>query len=311
MSSKASENRTSFQPLRTSGPLVASPLNFEDFIQSLETLRKSYGHQLLFRGHADSTWNLSTTLERNGVSGMRFDEYYRLTCAVGPEVNAFAHISAPEYSQTDIELFSDPQLLIDDKFPPSRFYPYLAYLRHHGFPSPLLDWSLSPFVAVFFAFREQNKAQLRAIFAYCDSPDGLRKHTLGNRVIRQLGPYVQTHHRHFRQQCNYTVCAKFDNTEQQWHYDSHQEAFQDTRNREHGLLWKFEILSSERDRILKHLNDYNLNAFSLFGSEEGLLETMWHRQYTLKQSKSTERSDLISDSPLQVVKKPPFGVGGS
>ena len=31
------------------------------------------------------------------------------------------------------------------------------------------------------------------------------------------------------------------------------------------------------------LNDYNLNAFSLFGSEESLLETMWFREYVLRQ----------------------------
>jgi hypothetical protein len=30
------------------------------------------------------------------------------------------------------------------------------------------------------------------------------------------------------------------------------------------------------------LNDYNLNAFSLFDSEETLLETMWFREHVLK-----------------------------
>src|SRR5579871_975887 len=33
-------------------------------------------------------------------------------------------------------------------------YDYMAYLRHHGFPSPLLDWTRSPYVAAFFAFRD-------------------------------------------------------------------------------------------------------------------------------------------------------------
>jgi hypothetical protein len=42
------------------------------------------------------------------------------------------------------------------------------------------------------------------------------------------------------------------------------------------------ILSSEREKVLRVLNDYNLNAFSLFGSQESLLETMWLREYTLK-----------------------------
>jgi hypothetical protein len=47
-------------------------------------------------------------------------------------------------------------------------------------------------------------------------------------------------------------------------------------------LWKFDLPSSEREKILGVLNDYNLNAFSLFGSEESLLETMWLREHVLR-----------------------------
>ena len=34
--------------------------------------------------------------------------------------------------------------------------------------------------------------------------------------------------------------------------------------------------------FLSRLNDYNLNAFSLFGSEESLLETVWFREYEMR-----------------------------
>ena len=39
-------------------------------------------------------------------------------------------------------------------------------------------------------------------------------------------------------------------------------------------------------RLPRPRNDYNLNAFSLFDSEETLLETMWFREQILRKSNS-------------------------
>jgi hypothetical protein len=39
-------------------------------------------------------------------------------------------------------------------------------------------------------------------------------------------------------------------------------------------LWKFNIPWTERLKVLRILDTYNLNAFSLFDSEESLMETM-------------------------------------
>lgn len=234
---------------------------------------------LLFRGQSDSDWRLATTLERAGCDGMSFVDYYRLVTSTGPAVETFAGIHVPNFDFEIEKSFQDLELFSLRRFPPNDLYSYMVYLRHHGFPSPLLDWSYSPYVAAFFAFRNQSGGgQKRSIYAYCEMPEGHKGGAVGEPTIRQIGPYVRSHRRHFRQQSDYTICGSFNGM--MWCFHPHETVFgsrpaQDT-------LWKFNLPSTERLKILSLLNEYNLNAFSLFDSEESLLETMWFREHILK-----------------------------
>lgn len=267
-------------------------LDWETFEQKVKELRAKYRSEsspLLFRGQGNSEWPLTTTLERSGAERMLFTEYYQLICAsMGPEVKTFAGVDVPTYDHKLCEPYRNSDLLyeVGDIFP-MPVYRYMAYLRHFGFPSPLLDWSRSPFVAAFFAFRNElptEKVQNRSVFVYCERPEGQKGGKLGEPRIRQIGPYVQTHERHFRQRCDYTICGSFDEN-YGWRFDSHQTVFDSELPRQ-DYLWKFDLPSSEREKILAALNDYNLNAFSLFGSDESLLETMWFREHILRKRQS-------------------------
>jgi len=266
--------------------------DWETFREKVKELRRKFPDEssaLLFRGQGDSKWPLTTTLERSDGGPMLFCDYYALICAsMGPELRTLAGVEVPDYDhRLGSTRFLDPSLLyeVGDPFP-MHVYRYMAYLRHFGFPSPLLDWSRSPFVAAFFAFRGDplgNKPGKRSIFAYCENRAAVKGGTLGQPLIRAMGPYVQTHERHFRQRCDYTICGNFDKN-YGWHFDSHQVVF-DHAHPMHDPLWKFNLPSSEWEKVFRDLSDYNLSAFSLFGTQESLLETLWSQEYLLRRPK--------------------------
>jgi hypothetical protein len=156
-------------------------------------------------------------------------------------------------------------------------YDLMVYLRHHGFPSPLLDWSRSPWVAAYFAFRNVLASSKKvAIFAYVDTLTGARTFVAGQARIHTMGPFVTTHKRHFLQQCEYTVCAAAN----PWTFQPYASALVGERHHQ-DLVWKIELPASERADALKALESHNLNAYSLYPSDEALMETLAARHILL------------------------------
>ena len=196
----------------------------------------------LFRGQSNAVWKLQTTLER--FTDQTFDsfDYYRTIRAVRPAVVSLTQkeLNLPEFSE---KMF----------FPVPTGYEFMVYLRHHGFPSPLLDWTRSPYVAAFFAFRSPRtlKDGRVAIYAYVEYPGEARGHLAGSPVVYGLGPYVETHKRHYAQQCEYTVCVKEVGDKRE--YCSHEAAFSDNAS-DQGALKKYTLPTSERGKVLKTYN---------------------------------------------------------
>jgi hypothetical protein len=246
----------------------------EEF-QARKTAGKGYMSAPLFRGQADWRRPLATTLERFSAKAWSVKGYYRLLLSVAPAVTSLTSKAWP----------LDPDLEVDERWAgPPPGYGFMIYLRHHGFPSPLLDWSRSPYVAAFFALArraEQPPPERAAVYAFVEQV-GRGKSGLADAAhIVGLGSYAVTHERHYSQQSEYTVCKK--RSGDSYVYCPHEEALRDGED-EQDILTKYVVPSSERGRFLRKLESMNIHAYSLFRDEVSLMETLAYRE--------VERPDL-------------------
>ena len=225
----------------------------------------------LYRGQGDATWGLNTTLERHAPSIRTITNYYKRVAVAKPLIESFTEHRWDPVDLREIQkLFSEYDR---PHFTGLPHYDYLVHLRHHGFPSPLLDWTKSLHIAAFFACLAPHGNRV-AIFAYQEFA-GAGKHGSSEAPqIRSQGPYVRTHPRHFLQQAEYTICWQF--LEGEWQFIPHRSVFDQNPNSQ-DRLWRFTMPASECPRILEKLDQVNINSYSLFQTEDSLMDTLRRR----------------------------------
>lgn len=222
----------------------------------------------IYRGQNIANWSLCSSLERLMSKPLPADNYIRMLEKARRRLNGVQENRWPKEAWETVSY----QKLRDGSLP---YFRFMAYLRHHNFPTPLLDWSRSAFVAAFFAFRDKPANDEVAIWRFVEEMGSGRTDFPISPHYIILGKDDGVHPRHFAQQSVYTVCAQLVDSDKV-QFASHipnpeDHVYTETPQLE---LTKFLIPATERPVALTALKRMNITPFSLFGSEDSLIHTL-------------------------------------
>lgn len=227
---------------------------YKDWVSTVIENKKEY----YYRGQMDASWKLQTAFHRKAENlNIGLDTYLN-------EILTGVHYYICAW-QNEIINCQDP----------NEFGSFLALLQHYGFPTPLLDWTLSPYIAAYFAFRDIDDKSPQCdyvkifIFDFQEWSKtfqqllDLRETKVA--YVSILLPYARFNSRIIHQRGTYTVTNQSDLG-----------AYILKRSNEvkKDFLYSFTLSVKERTAVMRELNLMGINEMALFPGLDGICKTM-------------------------------------
>lgn len=153
---------------------------------------------------------------------------------------------------------------------------FYSVLQHHGYPTPLLDWSESVWVAAYFAFENATRRTDKSVRIFAFDRIGWHK-TLQQKQLTMTRPHIsfmdiipRGNDRAGPQKSMFTVTNVDD-------IEAHILATE--RNVQQQFLWVIDIPTIDRDKALADLDDFNVNRSMLFPDLDGFCRSMRIKQF--------------------------------
>jgi hypothetical protein len=242
-----------------------SALKPRDDVTSWEEFKKFVltrdPYRFAFRGHGNNKWRLRTSFHRAGRASL-----VKFTNQDLPALHR--HLSGLITHRFN---FNDP---ID-------YAAFLSLAQHHGYPTPILDWTQSPFVAAYFAFRHLRKVNVAAEkvrVLILDATQWAAKFEAGSTLtpgflhMTMLEPLATNNPRALPQQSLSTV-TNIDDLEQ--YISTCEQRFGNT------FLTAIDMPARERRTVMQELALMGITAGSLFPGIDGACLQLKERFFDL------------------------------
>lgn len=224
---------------------------FKKFATSLEH------YKYMYRGQENSKWRLRTYFHRTGRA----------------DLLRFLVVDLPELHQHATP-FLKHKLNRND---PVENAAFLALIQHHGYPTPMLDWTYSPFIAAYFAFNDLKQSDIKEgksvrIFIFNKmlweaDLSQIGRFTPANLHFSILAPAPFNNDRLLPQQA-LTSITNVDDIESYIHSRG---------NDEHKYLQVVDLPVTEREQVTAELKLMGITAGALFPGLDGVCKQVRER----------------------------------
>jgi hypothetical protein len=235
---------------RISSLFFENPMSWDQFKKDIEKRRKI---RFIYRGQKEP-WCLKTSFHRHKryrINEFIVNDIKQMHRRLSALTNHFFNLSNPEENGAFFNL-----------------------LQHHGYPTPLLDWSNSPYVAAFFAFRDRpiNYSNDGNVRIYIFNEPEWRKDF---NQIQNLNPpflhlsvieFIALNNPRLMPQQSVTTVTNIDDIES---YILEKQAINGKK-----YLEVIDIPAKQREKAMQDLRFMGITAGSMFPGIEGVCEEM-------------------------------------
>lgn len=234
---------------------VYAELEIESWLEFIELIEKDFinNEAYIYRGHRDSEWKLEST----------FDRIYRIAIERKKEDPKYIpNLKYEEFLKIHLENFRKNS--IGRRLNPNKHLnenEWWALGQHYNLETPLLDWTQSPYIALFFALENSliPKSNLRTLWIF--NPLKLKEITINQRpefaTINEINSPIDENLRLLSQLGKFTKTPSGSSIEEFIADNIKLTGYK-------PVLYRINIPENLRNSILKHLNSMNINHSSIF-----------------------------------------------